>query len=83
MSGRFTSEAEAPAAGLLEAQAGFAVVEPALEQDEPGLQVVHDIGQPQAGIQPKLAIGEFGALAGPRSRETSRQKMAPATPLMR
>jgi hypothetical protein len=45
------AQPEAATAGFFDAHAGRAVVEPALEQDQPRLEVVDDVGQPEAQIK--------------------------------
>src|SRR3954467_8669585 len=51
-------QAEAAAAGLLDADRRVALVEPALQQDEAALEVVAELGQPQRGGEAPLLVGE-------------------------
>ena len=52
---------EAAAAGLLDPDRRAALVEAALEQDEPALEVVAELGQLERRVEPDLLVGELDA----------------------
>src|SRR6478735_11806295 len=54
-------EAEAAAAGLLDADGRVALVEPPLEQDEAALEVVAELGELERGVEAHLLVGEVDA----------------------
>src|SRR5215510_13324110 len=50
--------------GLLDADRRVALVEAALQQHEPALEVVAEVGQLERGIEPHLLVRELVALLG-------------------
>ena len=55
------AQAEAAAAGLLDAQARVAFDQPARQQDQPRLEVVAQVRQADVGRASQLAVAELGA----------------------
>ena len=54
-------EPEASAARLLDAQRRAALLEPALQQDQPGLEVLAQFRQADRRVEAQLAVGVLGA----------------------
>src|SRR5689334_20919320 len=52
---------EAAAPGLLDPHRRVALLEPALQEDEPALEVVAQLGQLEARVEPHLLVGELVA----------------------
>ena len=61
---RVDHEPEPAAPGLLDPDRRVALVEAALQQDQPALEVVAELGQVERRVEPHLAVGELVAALG-------------------